>query len=1003
MKIPVNPLAETEAVRAAWLIESVVGNGWATDNTGKFSYVTPAALTFLGMTLDDLNSTPDDDAFGWKRVVHPEDYDAAAAAWRHSLRTGEPYNVEHRMLRANGVYGWGRSSGRPLRDSDGRITGWYGTVIDSDATSFVGGEFVEAAGAALRNRTVPDGPPSLSDIHPHDRPAAAQAAAYAFWTGVPQIMSYRQRQPDGSYRLTELRAEPGYGVGVNVDAMISTPDERWTASKSLGETTDAVRAAKVIESLYGKAWAFDAAGQFTYVTPVAQTAIGMTIEDLNAPVRGGPFIDGGDTGWSLGVHPADYDHAAAGLRHSLKTGDHWNVEYRMLRTTGQYVWHRIAARPTRDIQGRITGWYGTSIDIDVYKKTEAALRERERELSQLVDMVPSHLWRLGPDGEPVFFNKRMVDFLGLDVADTDRPDMSRLEVLIEAVHPEDAARFRGGLDHCIATGESFILRYRLRRADGAYRWMSSRAEPLRNEGGRIVQWYGLCHDIDDQVRAEEALRNSKRQLEQMIDAVPVNILSFSPSGKMTYASKRYLDNVGMPREHIDDFDALAKDVAHPEDFPEMFNTASDGFATGSAFVNRFRRRQKDGVYRWIEARAQPLRDLDGAVVQWYIASIDIEEEMRAQQALRESERSLRQLIETLPALIYCAAPDGKPIYRSQKLRDFLGFNLEDLDEAGKPRLFGTLDAIIHPDDLAAVKERYDHSLATGTPYAMQHRLRRFDGEYRWVETRTAAMRNAEGAIVQWNGVCFDIEDRVQAQEELRLAQERLARASQAASLAELSASIAHEVNQPLAAVVANSYACQRWLTTEPPNIERAHKTVERITRDANAAADVVSRIRALFKQSVEARKSTTLDSIITGISDLMSEEAARRRVRMDMEVEHNLPAVALDSIQIQQVLINLVHNGMEAMDACANDRVLVVRMHRIAHAVQIEVSDSGPGIEFPDKIFEPFFTTKQSGMGMGLAICRSIVESHGGQLWAQKNEPQGASFIFTLPVETKAS
>jgi C4-dicarboxylate-specific signal transduction histidine kinase len=288
-------------------------------------------------------------------------------------------------------------------------------------------------------------------------------------------------------------------------------------------------------------------------------------------------------------------------------------------------------------------------------------------------------------------------------------------------------------------------------------------------------------------------------------------------------------------------------------------------------------------------------------------------------------------------------------------------------------------------------------LSTGEPYARKHRLRRFDGEYRWVETRAAAMRNAEGAIVQWNVICLDIENEVRAQEELRLAQERLARASQAASLAELSASIAHEVNQPLAAVVANSHACQRWLTAEPPNLERAQKTVERIIRDANSAADVVSRIRALFKQSVETRHATTLGNVIAEARALTAEEAARRRVRMDVDVESNLPPVALDRVQIQQVLVNLIRNGMEAMDTITSDRVLRIRVRRMGDAVQTAISDRGRGVEFPDRIFEPFFTTKGQGMGMGLAICRSIVESHGGRLWAERNEPHGARFIFTLP------
>jgi C4-dicarboxylate-specific signal transduction histidine kinase len=244
---------------------------------------------------------------------------------------------------------------------------------------------------------------------------------------------------------------------------------------------------------------------------------------------------------------------------------------------------------------------------------------------------------------------------------------------------------------------------------------------------------------------------------------------------------------------------------------------------------------------------------------------------------------------------------------------------------------------------------------------------------------------------------------IRAEEALRRAQDKLARASQAASLSELSASIAHEVNQPLAAIVANSHACHRWLSAEPPNLERAKITADRIIRDANSAADVVSRIRALFKQSTETRSATVLGSAIAEALDLMAEEAARRHVRIDTEIKGDLPLVALDRVQVQQVLINLMRNGIEAMESTADARVLGLGVRRMGDVVQTEISDRGPGVELPDKIFEPFFTTKGNGMGMGLAICRSIVESHGGRLWMEKNELHGATFIFTLPVETKAA
>ncbi|NRP70035.1 Sensor protein FixL [Ensifer psoraleae] len=699
------------------------------------------------------------------------------------------------------------------------------------------------------------------------------------------------------------------------------------------------------------------------------------------------------------AHPDDAPSLLQAVRHAVATGEPYSMKYRMRRADGVYRWVDGRAEPLRDEGGKILQWYAISIDIDDEVRAQEALRDRERELSQLVDALPVHIWSWTPAGELAYVNKRSLEDLGISKANFE----DTVRVAQKLVHPEDAPEVLRTSANSLKTGDAFMMRYRRRWKDGNYRWIEARAQPLRDHDGAIVQWYQVSIDIDDQVQAEEALKSSKRQLEQMIDAMPFNILSFTASGKMTYTSKRYLDDVGLPTADIKDFDALARDVAHPDDFPTMFQRASDGFATGQSFVNRFRRRNKQGVYRWIEARAQPLRDADGTIVQWYIASIDIEDEMRAQAALRERERFLWQLVETLPAMIDCAAPNGEPVYRSQQLREFLGYELEELDGKAKSRLNGTLDAGVHPDDVAGVKEQYAHCLATGEPYLRKHRLRRFDGEYIWVETRAAPMRKDDGTIVQWNMICLDIDGEVRMQEELRLAQERLARASQAASLAELSASIAHEVNQPLAAIVANSHACYRWLSAEPANVDRAKITTERVIRDANSAAEVVSRIRALFKQSVENRISLSLSGVIAEACNLVAGEALRRRIRIDIDVEGKLPPIAVDRIQIQQVLVNLMRNGMEAMEAVAGEKSLTVRARRVGSEVQTEIGDQGNGIEFPDQIFEPFFTTKENGMGMGLAICRSIVEAHGGRLWAEKNEPHGARFIFTLPIVGKAA
>jgi PAS domain S-box-containing protein len=645
-----------------------------------------------------------------------------------------------------------------------------------------------------------------------------------------------------------------------------------------------------------------------------------------------------------------------------------------------------------------------------YQLALVTLRQSQQQLQQMIDALPVRVWSATPTGEPLYFNKRYQDYFRAVIPNFEPLRASHLGSLVqELAHPEDSPVVQLTLQRCLEAGNAAVMRFRCREKDGAFRWAECRVEPRRDGNGAIAEWYGVSIDIDDEMRAQDALRERERELSQLVNMVPAQIRRLTPQGEPTFFNKRLLDFFGLDnvasldRPGMSRLAAAIGSLVHPDDATRLLEGVHRSLESGEPFFTKYRMLRADGAYRWVDGRGEPLRDESGAIVQWYVISIDIDDEVRAQQALRESERSLWQLIETLPVTIDCAGADGEPRYRSRQLREFLGHDLEQLDSPGKSRLVGTLHAGVHPDDLEAVKEDYAHSLATGEPYRRKHRLRRFDGEYLWVDTRAAPMRNAEGAIVQWNVACVDIDGEVRAQEELRLSRERLARASQAASLAELSASIAHEVNQPLAAVVANSHACERWLKAEPPNIERAQRTVERIIRDANAAADVVGRIRALFKQSTETRSLTIMSGVIEESRNLLAEEAMRHSVRMEVEVESNLPPVALDRVQIQQVLVNLIRNGIEAMDSGAGDRILGVRARRMGEMIQINISDSGRGIDDADRIFEAFFTTKDEGMGMGLAISRSIVESHGGRLWAEKKEPRGATFIFTLPVETRVA
>lgn len=545
------------------------------------------------------------------------------------------------------------------------------------------------------------------------------------------------------------------------------------------------------------------------------------------------------------------------------------------------------------------------------------------------------------------------------------------------------------------------MHLRQRQSDGSYLLLETRLKPDYETKVAVddldpkIRVDGLSPETSDAV-GSEAIRAAR-----IIENLFGNGWANGADGRCIYLPAFAQQTLGLTPEQInssiDDGDVSWKQLVHPDEYEDIAAKWRRSLQTGELFSAEFHIRRATGIYAWARSAARPTYDGQGHITGWYGTSFDIDVYKKTEEALVARERQLEQLVGALPALIYCALPDGKPVYRSRKLREYLGFALEDLDQPEQSRLQSTIETIIHPDDLATVRERYAHSLATGEPYLMKHRMRRHDGIYRWVETRAEAMRDGDDTIVQWNGICLDIEEQVRANEALRLLQEELARASQAASLAELSASIAHEIGQPLSSILSSSDVCDRWLSATPPNVERARIAIKRVVSSAQSATHVVSRVRALFKHSHDARDHVSLAKVIEEVVIIMTDDASRRGVKLCVEIEEDLPPAYIDSVQIQQVLINLVRNGLEAMDSVEEPRILLVRATTFSEGLQTEVIDSGPGVKTAAQIFEPFFSTKARGMGMGLAICRTIVESHGGRLWVEENAPQGAKFIFTVP------
>ena len=369
---------------------------------------------------------------------------------------------------------------------------------------------------------------------------------------------------------------------------------------------------------------------------------------------------------------------------------------------------------------------------------------------------------------------------------------------------------------------------------------------------------------------------------------------------------------------------------------------------------------------------------------------------RMWQLQRESRR-LRDVIKTIPAYVWSALPDGSVDFINQRWLEFSGFSLD------QALGWGWADAL-HPEDRASLVEVWRNSIASRDAMEAEARMRSVDGQYRWLLFRSVPLRDRSGKIVKWYGTSTDIEDRKHAEQErerLRQLESDLAHINRVSMMGELAASVAHEVNQPLTGIVSNGSACLRLLAGDTPNVKEAREAVGDIVRDGKRAGEVIARIRAMTKRAAMPREQLDLNETIREVLVLVGDEAKKRSVVMRMQFADDLAAVSGDRVQLQQVVLNLVMNAMEAMSSVSGrPRELVIRTRNVDGCqVQVTVEDSGVGLD-PNtisKIFEPFYTTKSSGMGMGLSICRSIVQNHGGRLWATANDGPGSSFNFTLP------
>jgi len=403
--------------------------------------------------------------------------------------------------------------------------------------------------------------------------------------------------------------------------------------------------------------------------------------------------------------------------------------------------------------------------------------------------------------------------------------------------------------------------------------------------------------------------------------------------------------------------------------------------------------RRDGTEFPVELTVTPLKSGD----RWTFFSFvrDISERRRAEEKLRESELNLRQMTETIPEMLWGAKPNGSVDYCNTRVLDYTGLSPEEIKGVGWMKT-------VHPEDAENVAREWTHSVESGDPFYFEFRgLRASDGKYRWCVSRALPLRSSHGDILRWHGTVVDFHDRRQAQEDLRNAQAEIAHMNRVMTMGELAASIAHEVNQPLASIIASGDSYAAWMANEPPNLDKASTAVSRMMKAAIQASEIVQRLRALFKKTPPAISSVDINAVIEDTVPLVYNTAEKHTVVLRTDLEPGVPAVRGDRVQLQQVILNLAVNGIESMATLPNEPRRLLIQSRLSSPTELLVSveDTGPGIDAAnaDRLFAPFFTTKPLGIGMGLPICRSIIEAHGGRLWVAASEPRGAAFRFILP------
>jgi PAS domain S-box-containing protein len=866
------------------------------------------------------------------------------------------------------------------------------------------------------------GLPSRDDmwerIHPDDRERVWGGVQKALREKRDFIAEFRLLLPDETVKYLETIAHHEFSpVGALLEVICTIVDVtgRKYAEQTLRESERKLR--QLIESVPCHFWSMTPNGEPTYVNQRLLDYFGLRFEDQNRDGVTEEFL-----------HPDDVAETERALNHAFQTGESFQRVHRLRRADGEYRWHRVRAEPQRDPEGKIVQWYGLSVDIDEHKRSEERLRVQhavaqilaeaatiEEPTSRILRTIGEYLgwdvgalWRVDreagalrcvelwhkasievPEFERISREFTFVPGLGLPgrVWSSLEPEYVP-DVLSDENFPRASIAEREGLHAALGFPILFggeVL--------GVIECFSGEIKQPNQEVLDMLATIGSqIGQFTERKRAEQALRESEAKFRDFAETASDWFCEMGPDYKFTLLSENAFGSGAADLIGTACWDHALDLETEPEKWRLLQETVSSRKPFRD-FV--YRGLSSDGAPMYVRASGKPLFDDNGEFQGYRGTYTDVTEIMRTQEALRESERSARSAIDGMAGLIAIMTPNGELETVNRQVFEYFGRSLEWLKN------WGTNDAV-HPEDLPHVVEVFTRAVASGTPYHYDQRLRRFDGEYRWFDVRGLPIRDDSGRIARWYVLLTDIDDRTRALAQLEQMQSNFAHMNRVSMMGELAASLSHEILHPIATARNNARAGIRFLEMSPPNLDAARESFGCVVRDADRAKDIAGRIRNQIKKAPSRKGLFDLNEAVSEVIAMVRSAIAKSGISVSTLLADGLAPVHGDRVQLQQVLVNLILNAVEAMSSVEDGtRELLIRAEQSqTGGTLVAVHDSGPGVDpvNPERVFEPFYTTKTSGIGMGLSICQTIIHGHGGRLWMCANEPRGTVFQFTLPV-----